>query len=329
MTDLNIDFKIKLCTNNKNVLNQSDLFTKISANNTAVFQSFSEWGLTIDPKNTNFGFVEKKDFAFVPLMLYSTTIKELNTLLSLEINNPDHIVSSLTQKYQDLKITLLEENNEFYYILVNEEICLEAKSNTNAVYNLVVDVIDSFAKNLQSNYCKYFVSNCFIIDGGAAFSDDKNLSDQTRALLIKHITEHVQETQNEKNTVDLYTESFNFRPFFGEGLNKLPRCDRSGELSGNVANWDWDSLYINPGMESEVFVRQEVTKVVEKKKADDQSEERFNSEKVKDDNLVIGEKVDVKEVSKQIDNEGKASIAVGTDEDGEIDFEYSNVGTGM
>ena len=26
---------------------------------------------------------------------------------------------------------------------------------------------------------------------------------------------------------------------------------------------------------------------------------------------------------------GKASIAVGTDEDGEIDFEYSNVGTGM
>jgi hypothetical protein len=95
-------FKISICSNNPSVLTESELFTQVNSSTGSTkpgFQSFGEWGLTIDPKSSNFGFVEKADFAFVPLMVSVTSIDQLNSLFGLKIENPDQIVKVLAEKF--------------------------------------------------------------------------------------------------------------------------------------------------------------------------------------------------------------------------------------
>ena len=165
----------------------------------------------------------------------------------------------------------MEEETDQYAILVNQELSEDVRSAPSAVETLFKSVIDTFASSLQSNYCKYFVNNSIIIDGGKAFANTTS-SNELSSRLNKYIASSIEESQVEKSKCELYTESFNFRPFFGEGINKLPKCDRGGELSGGLATWNWDDLYINPGMESEVFVKVEKTKVVDEAKPEKQSQ---------------------------------------------------------
>ena len=121
------------------------------------------------------------------------------------------------------------------------------KEEDKSPLSLIRGVLGFVGKEIESNYCKYFVNNCLILDKGAAFKGDKELEAKCRAELNSFVDKEIGVKKVEKTEVDLYTESFDFRPFFGEGLIKLPKYEKEAN------HWDWDDLYINPGMKSEVF----------------------------------------------------------------------------
>lgn len=130
---------------------------------------------------------------------------------------------------------------------MNSKSKLEHRNQPNSIESLLISIVKSFASELQANYAKYFVNNCLIVNGSEPFEGYSKSSKEVRKLVNDYIVENVQVKGVEKTRCDQYLDSFQFRPFFGPGLLKLPVCDRSGELSGDVAVWNWDSLYINPG----------------------------------------------------------------------------------
>lgn len=140
-----------------------------------------------------------------------------------------------------------------YQILINQLTTLDQRNQSDCIEKLLINIVKSFAKEVQANYAKYFINNCLIVNGSEPFTAYSKPSKEVRKIVNEFINENVEVKSVEKTKCELYTDSFDFRPFFGPGLAKLPTCDRSGGLSGDVAKWNWDELYINPGFDGERF----------------------------------------------------------------------------
>jgi hypothetical protein len=246
-------FEVQISCVNYELLKDSDLIKKCSEHSKPAFVSQSEWGVCIDPKSDHFSLAEKKDFGFVPLMSFSLSLEQVNIALGISVANPDQLLSQLQGKFPELKFALLEEEMDCYRILVNSEIPQEQRNSQDSIEALLISIIKSFSSEVQTNYAKYFVSNCLIVNGAPPFEGYSKSTQQVRTIVNDYISNNVEVKSVEKTKAQQYDDSFDFRPFFGPGLLKLPVCDRAGQLSGDVAKWNWDDLYINSGFDGERF----------------------------------------------------------------------------
>ena len=276
------EFKVVLCTNSTQVL-ESELGQILQTQNQELeeqkiqrqVESFSEWALNINPKSQDFGKSSKVDFAFVPFISYSATFATLNEVLGLEASNPDVIIPKLTDKYENLglEFAILEEKDLKLYILINSQ--APGEEGDRDPIECIKSVLELTGNFLESNYCKYFVNNCLIIDGGEAFGGDNSKQNEARSLLNKFISDKIAEEKIKKSGWEHYEDSFDFRPFFGDGVLKLPE-----KKEGTLDQWDWDHIYINPGLDSEKFKTKEE---LEKAKGGDPGEEDAGKGEAKDE----------------------------------------------
>lgn len=238
---------VKFCFNSKSVGN-FDFVQNLQKSESVTKQvdSFSEWGLNINPKSAKFGHIFKANFAFVPTVTLTGELDQVQALLELgaSLDIEDFLVN-LKEKFIEENITfeILEQKENVIYIAINPKE-IDEKSPS----EILKGVIELIGGEMESNYCKYFVNNCLIIDGLEAFGGEKSEQEIVRKELNELITEMVSEKKIKKTVCESYEESFDFRPFFGDGLKKLPKYD------GDTERWDWDEIYINPGMDSEKFV---------------------------------------------------------------------------
>lgn len=265
-------FLITLASNNKEVLS-SELFTKL-ANSQLQFRSLNDCGLCLDPSSEEYAFTKKESFSFVPVMAKNTNLPELNATFGLEIENPDQALSKLSEKFPDLNFGVLNEETAEFTIGVNKVVPEGERNTEKAIVATLKSIFANFGEDLKPEYFRYFLNNCFNSNGAKMTENGKNGQiDDIHTEISSYFQEKTQNSsQSDKTNIEKYTESFNFRPFFGEGLKKLPKCDRSGKLSGDVATWNWDEMYINPGMDSEVFIKEEKTQVVEEAKPNKESQ---------------------------------------------------------
>ena len=248
-------FQIQICCINSELFKDSDFIKNCSEHAKPTFVSQSEWAVCIDPKSEKFGTVEKKDFAFVPFQCYSLSLEQVKTAFGISVTSPDEVIEQLRQKFPELGFSLIEEEMDSYQISVDQKMPEEQRSKLDSIEMLLISILRSFATGFQANYAKYFVNNCLIVNGSEPFEGYSKSSQEVRNIVNAFIVENIEEKKTEKTKCELYVDSFEFRPFFGPGLNKLPICDRSGELSGDIAKWNWDELYINPGFDSEKFTK--------------------------------------------------------------------------
>lgn len=215
--------------------------------------SFSEYALVIDPKNENFGQVIKSNFAFVPTVTLAGELEIIQGVMGMEQSlDVEDFVTNLKDKISDLnnseengqkvKIEILEKTQNSVYIVVNPEAIGDTTPS-----DLIKEVIELTSGDLESNYSKYFVNNCLIVDALKAFGGEKVKQEEARRSLYEFIDKQVAEKKIKKSEGQKYEESFDFRPFFGEGVSKLPKLEK------DTGRWDWDEIYINPGMDSETF----------------------------------------------------------------------------
>ena len=238
--------KITICTINQTAALTHTLFKTITEIESVVsVESKSDWGLEINPKKENFGCLQKRDFSFVPVKSFQFNFEDFKKSSSgSSIAAPDAFFSFLQDTYTDLSFELISENESSISIVANQTRAAEEEKDAEA---LLKEVIEFLGPELEFNYCKYFVNNCLIIDGGESFEGDKAKENEFREKLNQFISEKIEPKPEEKTDFENYAESFEFRPFFGDGLEKLPVYDKGSD------HWNWDELYINPGMDSEVF----------------------------------------------------------------------------
>jgi len=206
-------------------------------------ESFNDWSLDINPCSETFGAIIKRAFGFIPLTSLATRFDALKTALSLKTESVDGLIEELSKKQESYKFELLEESENSIYILINIPYMGEK-----SVKDLIINLLRSVGGQIESNYCKYFVNNCFIVDKLEAFGGDKVSEETTRNELRDYINANIELKPKEKTEIEKYSDSFAFRPFFGEALQKLPKYTKEND------HWDWDELYINPGLDSEKFV---------------------------------------------------------------------------
>lgn len=240
---------IKFCYNSSKI-EEIDFIKKLkNVENKGIVQlsSFSDWGLNINPKSPKFGQIVPANFAFVPTITISIEMKDAQTLLEItESLDIEDFVNNLKEKFSSEKINIfiLEQKEDQISIGINPENTSDIFSSPSEVLKSVIDLTGS---DLESNYCKYFINNCLIIDGLEGFEGEKSKQEEARKELYEYIEEKISQKFIKKSVVECYQESFDFRPFFGEGLRKLPKYNPNND------HWDWDEIYINPGMDSEKF----------------------------------------------------------------------------
>ena len=227
------------CTCNNEIV-EGNFFQKLQQQNfKKTFNSFSDWGLEINPKATEtYGQVVKRDFAFIPLLSYEVPFSKAKEILGKEGSIEAFIEKVTSEKLDDLIITLIQEKDDKVFLLINKQ----QDPSELPPQSLLENVIKLFGDFFEAGYLRYFVNNCLITDQGEAFENDKNKEREVRANLYSFIRDHVVKLQPPLKEWEAYEESFPLRPFFGEGLLKLPKYE------ANNKKFNWDDLYINPGM---------------------------------------------------------------------------------
>lgn len=103
---------------------------------------------------------------------------------------------------------------------------------------IVKSVLDVVKNVVSANYAKYFVNNLLIVDGGKNIPSGEE-SQKFRKEAYEFIDKEIHKESVEKTKMQQYLENFEMRPFYGEGLEKLPKYVKETE------SYNWDDLYIN------------------------------------------------------------------------------------
>lgn len=227
------------CTSNPEIIQQS-FFKKLQQKNfTQTFNSFTNWGLEINPNTeSKFGQVVRRNFSFIPLFCYEVPFSKAKELLGKE-GSIETLIQNLTEeKLEGLEISLLEEKNNRVFLLLN-------KSRTNppaSPADLLKEMIDLFGQQFEAGFLRYFVNNCLITDQGEAFGGEKEKETKTREELYNYIKENVVKEEPPLKESKAYIDSFPLRPFFGDGLLKIPTYNKEG------MKFEWGEMFMNPGI---------------------------------------------------------------------------------
>lgn len=102
---------------------------------------------------------------------------------------------------------------------------------------ILVRVLEAVKDKITCTYSKYFVNNSLIVEEGAFV--DKDMIPKLRAELYTYINAEIKKEVEMKTQIQEYLDNFEFRPFYGAAIMKLPK------YKSELDRFDWDDLYIN------------------------------------------------------------------------------------
>lgn len=197
--------------------------------------------------------VSAKPSSFVPLRFVKLTLEELNTWInqSLSIENePFSDPKNSKQFFDDLEKKFVEKELGFTLSLIKESpdnIYLFVNFQANAQKDfkeIIKTIINDICGDFGYDYTRFFINNTFS-NNWELLKPDEGLTKVLKEQLHVFAKDRMSAIAPEKSKADQYEERFGFRPFYGEGIKKLPKVDLAH------MRLDWDAIYINPNLSNE------------------------------------------------------------------------------